>query len=131
MIVRRPVYLPSENGQSTQEFKKQSTATTCKVTDRQRDHWRKLHTTRMTPEEFAIWVATIPGCATCKTKFEKILLVIPPVFGDGWEYFTFAVHNIVNADIGKPVVSWPDACEFWGWQSSQLHRDTASKLQDQ
>ena len=85
------------------------------ITQLQRDHWRKLHTTRMTPEQLELWIQSIPGCVTCKEKFLKILLVMPPVFGDGWEYWTFAVHNIVNSDIGKPIITYQEACQLWGW----------------
>ena len=81
---------------------------------RQRDHWAKLHTTRFTPEEFELWVQSIPGCATCQRDFRKLLETHTPRFDD-WHRWSWQIHNAVNEKIGKPIVSWQDACKLWNW----------------
>lgn len=81
---------------------------------RQRDHWRNLHTTRMTPAQLEEWIETIPGCATCKQKFRKIVEANPPRFDD-WDRWTWEVHNEVNRDLEKPEFLFEKACKLWGW----------------
>lgn len=82
--------------------------------DAQREHWRKLHTEIFTEESFKIWVDTIPGCPSCKNDFKKILENNPPRFND-WHRWSWEVHNIVNAKINKPEISWEEACRIWNW----------------
>ncbi len=82
--------------------------------ERQRNHWRKLHTTRFKPEEFELWIQSIPGCSTCQRNLRRHLETLPPRFDD-WNLFTWELHNVVNKEIGKPEFSWQEACEKWGW----------------
>lgn len=81
---------------------------------RQREHWRSLHTRRMQPEEFDKWVDSIPGCSTCQRDFRKLLETTPPRFDD-WQKWTWEIHNAVNEKLGRPLVTWREACELWGW----------------
>lgn len=80
----------------------------------QREHWKKLHTEIFNQDTFKIWVETIPGCASCKHDFKKILETHSPRFDD-WQRWSWEVHNIVNAKINKPEISWEEACKIWGW----------------
>lgn len=82
---------------------------------RQRDHWRKLHTTLFTPEEFELWIQGIPGCSSCQRDFRRILKTLPPRYDD-WNHWTWEVHNTVNKKLGKPEITWEDARILWGWE---------------
>jgi len=85
-----------------------------RLVEMQRNHWRKLHTTRMTANELELWIQSIPGCSSCQRDFRRIVADNPPIFDD-WEKWTWAVHNIVNAKLGKPEIPWEKACELWGY----------------
>jgi hypothetical protein len=82
---------------------------------RQREHWRKLHTTRFTPEEFEAWIRSIPGCSSCQRDFRKLLETHPPRFNDWWQW-TWEIHNAVNAKLGKSALPWQEACNLYSWQ---------------
>jgi hypothetical protein len=85
------------------------------ITSQQRNHWKKLHTTRFTPQEFEAWIASIPGCSTCQRDFRKLIETNTPRFDD-WQRWTWEVHNAVNAKLGKPEIEWNEACELWNWK---------------
>jgi hypothetical protein len=87
-----------------------------KQLDRQREHWRKLHTTRLTPQEFELWIQSIPGCSSCQRDFRRIIKDHPPCY-DEWERWTWEVHNLVNVKLGKPEVTWIEAIELWNWST--------------
>jgi hypothetical protein len=53
-------------------------------------------------------------CGDCRRRWQKIVAVNPPVYGDGWFAWTVMVHNLVNAEIGKPQMSLADAAALWG-----------------
>ncbi len=84
------------------------------IASQQRDHWQKLHTTQFTPEEFEAWIQSIPGCSTCQRDFRKLIKDHHPRFDD-WHRWTFEIHNLVNAKIGKPEFTWQEACEKYNW----------------
>lgn len=96
--------------------------------DLQRNHWRKLHTQSFDETTFETWVATIPGCPTCQRDFRKLLESSPPRFDD-WFRWTWEIHNLVNAKLNKPNLTFEDACELW--QSNPLPPDKPSALPDQ
>ena len=81
---------------------------------RQRDHWAKLHTTLFSPEDFEAWVSSIPGCSTCQRDFRKLLETNPPRFDD-WQRWSWEIHNAVNTNINKPILTYSDACKLWNW----------------
>ena len=91
-----------------------SSQTQIETIEAQRAHWRKLHTTRLTETEFEDWVRQIPGCVSCQRDFRKLIETIPPRFHD-WHKWTFEVHNAVNAKLGKPNITFEEACKQWGW----------------
>lgn len=80
----------------------------------QREHWKKLHTEIFDEKKFFDWVESIPGCLSCKNNFKEILKNNPPRFAD-WNRWSWEVHNIVNKKIGKPYISWDEACKIWSW----------------
>jgi len=84
------------------------------IFDLQRNHWRKLHTTRFTAEQLELWIQSIPGCASCQRDFRRIVADHPPRFDD-WERWTWEAHNVVNAKLGKQEIAWTDAIELWSW----------------
>ena len=88
------------------------------LTQRQRNHWRKLHTTRFTAEQLELWIQSIPGCSTCQRDFRKLLESNPPRFDD-WFKWTWEVHNVVNRKLGKPEIAWEEACLLWGWDTTK------------
>ncbi len=92
------------------------------VIELQRDHWRKLHTTRFTPEECELWIQGIPGCSSCQRDFRRILKNHPPRFDD-WERWTWEIHNEVNSKLGKQLIAWTDAIELWGWSIKDIQTD--------
>jgi hypothetical protein len=81
---------------------------------RQRAHWEKLHTQTFDDTTFELWVRTIPGCSTCQRNFRIWLETNPPRFDD-WNRWTWEAHNAVNNKLGKPILSYADACELWGY----------------
>jgi hypothetical protein len=82
----------------------------------QRAHWEEIHTKQMSPEQFSLWLETIPGVCNCRQKAAKIIAANPPRFDDwfrwGWEF-----HNAVNAELGKPSIAYDEASAFWRWVS--------------
>lgn len=82
--------------------------------DLQRNHWRKLHTTRFTADQLELWIQSIPGCASCQRDFRRIIADHPPRLDD-WERWTWEVHNAVNKKLGKQLIAWTDAITLWDW----------------
>lgn len=90
--------------------------------DQQRDHWRKLHTTLFTPEEFELWIQGIPGCSSCQRDFRQLIQNNPPRFDD-WFRWTWEIHNEVNQKLGKQLIAWTDAIQLWGWSIKDIQTD--------
>jgi hypothetical protein len=113
MIARHVVYVRSDEPR-TQEAKHIPGIPyhTPKITQRQRDHWAKLHTTLMDAVIFEAWVAAIPGCETCRRDFRELLKSNPPRF-DYWFQWTWEIHNAVNRKLSKPELTWAEACILW------------------
>jgi hypothetical protein len=86
------------------------------LAQRQQDHWKKLHTETFDAEKFEKWIERIPGCSTCRDNFRKLIESNPPRYDD-WCRWTWEIHNAVNAQLGKPKLSWGVACDLWGWQT--------------
>lgn len=85
------------------------------LAQRQRAHWEKLHTTLMDSAMFAKWVASIPGCATCKRDFLELIKINPPRFDD-WFRWGWEIHNAVSRKLNKTEFTWEKACELWGYR---------------
>lgn len=90
-----------------------------KLLERQRDHWRKLHTTLFTPQEFELWIQAIPGCSSCQRDFRRLIQNNPPRFDD-WHKWTWEIHNAVNEKLGKQLIAWTDAIQLWGWSIKDI-----------
>jgi|688.fasta_scaffold74274_2 hypothetical protein len=112
MIAREVVYVPSDQPRTQETRHIPGVAYHTEITQRQRDHWAKLHTTLMDAVSFEAWVAAIPGCETCRRDFRELMKSNPPRFDD-WFRWTWEVHNEVNRKIGKPVLTWSEACHLW------------------
>jgi hypothetical protein len=76
----------------------------------------------MTQQELEQWIDEIPGYedleCNCQKHFYKILEEYPPRFDD-WDRWTFDVHNAVNRHLSKLELSWPVACQIWGWEQTE------------
>ena len=90
------------------------------VAEKQREHWRKLHTTTMDADSLATWINEIPSDQDCQCayRFTNIIKDIPPRFDD-WNKWTWQVHNAVNAKLGKPEITWREACKQWQWNLTE------------
>jgi hypothetical protein len=56
------------------------------------------------------------GCS-CSEFFVTYCNTNPPDFSSAEAFFlwSFGLHNAVNAKIGKPILTYSDACKLWGW----------------
>ena len=84
--------------------------------EQSRELWEELHLKKGADAKWlAGWVKRIPkfGCA-CREGFERILRKIPPRFDD-WHKWTWEAHNAVNAKLGKPEITFDEACQQWNW----------------
>jgi hypothetical protein len=66
---------------------------------------------------------TMIPCASCRKHFEEALLATPvPQVSNPLELFAWTVdiHNIVNARINKPVITYDEAYEIWTSEPNQL-----------
>lgn len=61
-------------------------------------------------------------CPACRTHFQQILENFPVEnhVNTSMELFAWSVtaHNIVNAKIGKPLVSFSEAFQYWSTRSN-------------
>lgn len=81
------------------------------------NHWDPLHSERNpTPEWFARWEAQIPdlGCA-CRKGYAEIRQTWKPDFSSPEAFFasTVELHNLLNAKLGKPILTLEDALAIW------------------
>lgn len=76
--------------------------------------WAELHTKRdATPEWFAEWLSRVPNFrCSCRRDFEAIILANPPRYND-WFKWTVEIHNSVNKKLGKSIVTFEAAMNFW------------------
>lgn len=112
MIQRTAVYVRTDEPVTESLKHVPFIATSPAINQRQRDHWKKLHTENFDAEKFEKWIERIPGCSTCRDNFRKLIESNPPRFDD-WFKWTWEIHNAVNAKIGKPIMDWDAACELW------------------
>lgn len=94
--------------------------------NKSRDCWLKLH--RYAIEHagnwsesdarawLTKWEVTIPkyGCS-CRRHWKRIKRALPPMFGSARCFFQWsvAVHNAVNAELKKPILSQEEAWELY------------------
>lgn len=116
MIVRTAVYVRADEPTTQTMIQIPGAAYSPAITQRQQDHWKKLHTETFDAEKFEKWIERIPGCSTCRDNFRKLIESNPPRYDD-WCRWTWEIHNAVNAKLGKPKLSWGVACDLWGWQT--------------
>jgi hypothetical protein len=86
--------------------------------EKQRNHWRQLHTTQMDGMQFLDWLNGVPNQCDCRKEFDALVEVNPPRFDD-WTRWTWEIHNAVNAKLNKPEVTWDDAAKLWNWNQHQ------------
>jgi len=88
--------------------------------EKQRQHWRQLHTTPMDATQFASWLDGIPNQCDCRKSFDALLNINPPRFDD-WQRWTWEIHNAVNAKLNKTEITWDDAAKLWNWNQQHQH----------
>jgi hypothetical protein len=86
-------------------------------TEKQGQHaWTLLHQYRgCDPQWLELWVYFIPNKCECKTGYQKILEELPPDFSSPEAFFAWgvALHNAVNAKLGKPQITIDEALSIW------------------
>ncbi len=78
--------------------------------------WSKLHSYRgCDPQWLDIWQYLIPQRCDCKDGYQRILAEMPPDFSSPEAFFAWgvALHNAVNAKLGKPEITIDEACKIW------------------
>lgn len=78
--------------------------------------WQKLHAYEgCDPQWLDIWQYLIPGRCDCREGYQKILEEYPPDFSTSEAFFAWSValHNAVNAKLGKPVITLQEAYSIW------------------
>jgi len=86
-------------------------------TEKQGRHaWTLLHRYRgCDPQWLELWVYFIPNKCECKDGYQKILEELPPDFTSPEAFFAWgvALHNAVNAKLGKPQITIDEALSIW------------------
>jgi hypothetical protein len=78
--------------------------------------WSKLHGyTGCDPQWLDIWQYLIPQRCDCKDGYQRILAEMPPDFTSPEAFFAWgvALHNAVNAKLGKPEITIDEAYSIW------------------
>lgn len=78
--------------------------------------WSLLHKyTGCDKQWLDLWVYFIPNRCECKTGYQHIIKELPPDFSSPDAFFAWgvALHNAVNAKLGKPEVLLEDAFSLW------------------
>jgi hypothetical protein len=96
-------------------------------TNRQADHWLLLHNYPLvlvswnaaTCEAwYRDWERRIPNInCDCRRHWKELVEANPPDFASPLAFFQWGVdrHNDVNRRLGKPEVSFDEACRLYGW----------------
>lgn len=96
------------------------------LVEQQRAHWATLHTTPMDSTQFKLWCESIPGECMCSAGFKKIVESNPPRFDD-WQRWSFEAHNAVNFKLGKPDISFDEACQQWNWNTNKEAKNASTE----
>jgi hypothetical protein len=81
--------------------------------------WGALHLACLGGGDIKDFIASFPSalpCPACGAHFNDVLKALPfPEGGNPLELFAWSVdvHNVVNRRLGKPIVAYDDAFEFW------------------
>jgi len=84
--------------------------------DEGRFAWSKLHRyLGCDPQWLDIWVHLIPNNCSCRSGYQHILKELPPDFTSPEAFFAWgvALHNAVNAKLGKPQTTIDEALSIW------------------
>ena len=79
--------------------------------------WSDLHRRALTHEgDDSTWIADytkrIIGTCQCRKQWDQDIAKLPPDFSRYFEW-TVAIHNAVNARIGKPILTVEEARARW------------------
>jgi hypothetical protein len=78
--------------------------------------WSKLHSYRgCDPQWLDLWQLIIPNACECRSGYQQILKELPPDFSSPEAFFAWgvALHNAVNAKLGKPQITIDEAYSIW------------------
>jgi len=78
--------------------------------------WRELFLSVHSKDDLANWKSKIPkyGCS-CSDFYAEYEKANPPSFPltCRWKY---ELKTAVNQKLNRPNLTWPEACELWGWE---------------
>jgi hypothetical protein len=92
--------------------------------------WAKLHGYRgCDPQWLDIWQYLIPARCDCKDGFQRILKDLPPDHSSPEAFFAWgvALHNAVNAKLGKPQITLDEAYSIWRKDDGLEHKETTAE----
>jgi hypothetical protein len=92
--------------------------------------WGKLHGYRgCDPQWLDIWQYLIPARCDCKDGYQKILEQFPPDFSSPEAFFAWgvALHNAVNAKLGKPQITLDEAYSIWRMNDGMVNSEGSSE----
>lgn len=76
--------------------------------------WRQLHTKIGADLQWINYFTGLIQCSECKSRWLELLKQYPPVFGDGYFEWTVFIHNQVNLEMNKPLVTVEQAKALHG-----------------
>jgi hypothetical protein len=92
--------------------------------------WSLLHGYRgCDPQWLDIWQYLIPARCDCKDGYQKILEQMPPDHSSPEAFFAWgvALHNAVNAKLGKPQITLDEAYSIWRKDDGMEHKETTAE----
>jgi hypothetical protein len=94
--------------------------------------WKSLHDgSILTPRDLAKWEIRIPqyGCS-CKRFYAEWKAANPPDFSSPEAFFAWgvALHNAVNAKLGKPEITIDEALSIWSKTDGETTKDGGTDL---
>jgi hypothetical protein len=93
--------------------------------------WTKLHSyTGCDPQWLDIWQYLIPQRCDCKDGYQRILADNPPDYSSPEAFFRWgvALHNAVNAKLGKPEITTEEALFIWRKTDGETTKDGGTYL---
>ena len=89
--------------------------------------WSLLHRYRGCEKAwFDLWIYFVPGGGcSCRENFKAILTEFPPDFSspDAFWHWGVAVHNKVNAKLGKPEITIEEAVKLWRNDANEVESE--------
>jgi hypothetical protein len=141
MTIEKTLNILAPSGKVTLERPAEQTATITRTVDlvEQREQrrakqgqfaWSLLHNYKgCDPQWFELWVYFIPSQCDCRDGFQHILKDLPPDFLSPEDFFAWgvALHNAVNAKLGKPQITLDEAYSIWRMNDGMVNSEGSSE----